>query len=105
VGGEYSKKGNYLNQSYEKYFLQTGFFYNNSYLKIAGEQLQDYGITFGAGTELSRMLLSGLAIQGALEIGQRGTTRNGLIQETYTQFNVTLSYRDFWFSRKMKKYE
>ena len=105
VGGEYSKKASYLNQSYEKYFLQTGIFYNNSYLKIAGEQLQDYGITFGAGTELSRMLLSGLAIQAAVEVGQRGTTNNGLIKESYTQFNVTLSYRDFWFSRKMKRYE
>ena len=104
-GFEYSKKGSYLNQLYEKYFIQTGIFYNNSYLKISGQQLQDYGITFGAGAEFSRTALSGLAIQGALEIGNRGTTVNGLIKESYTQFNVTLSYRDFWFSRKMKRYE
>jgi hypothetical protein len=104
-GFEYSKKGSYLNQTYEKYFLQTGLFYSNSYLRISGQQLKDYGITFGAGAELSRTALSGLALQGALEIGNRGTTTNGLIKEAYTQFNVTISYRDFWFSRKMKKYE
>ena len=106
VGGEYSKKGSYLNNIlYEKYFLQAGFFYSTSYLKMNGEQLQDYGLTLGAGTELSRMVLSGLAIHGALEIGQRGTTNNGLIKEGYSQFNITLSYRDLWISKKMKRYD
>ncbi|MES2004026.1 MAG: hypothetical protein V4450_05855 [Bacteroidota bacterium] len=101
-GVEYAPKLNYMNQSYEKYFFQTGFFYNNSYLRIGGQQLKDYGATFGAGTQLAR---SGLGLQAALEIGKRGTTDNGLIKENYTQFNVTLSYRDFWISRKMKKYD
>jgi hypothetical protein len=72
---------------------------------MSGVQLQDYGLTFGAGTELSRMLLSGLGIHAAVEIGQRGTTNNGLIKEGYTQFNVTLSYRDLWISKKMKRYD
>ncbi len=105
VGSEYSKKGSYLNQSYERYFLQAGLFYDNSYLKISGIQLKDYGLTIGAGAELSRTALSGLGMQAALEIGQRGTTDRGLIRETYTQFNLTVSYRDFWISRKMKKYD
>ncbi len=105
VGSEYSKKGSYLNSSYEKYFLQAGFFYENSYIRMSGVQLQDYGLTFGAGTELSRMILSGLGIHAAIEVGQRGTTNNGLIKEGYTQFNVTLSYRDLWISKKMKRYD
>lgn len=102
IGAEYSKKMAYLDQLYEKYFLQTGFFYNDSYLKINGKQLTDYGATFGAGMLLKR---SGLGLQGAIEIGEMGTTDNGLIKEKYTQFSITLSYRDFWISRKMKKYD
>ncbi len=102
VGAEYSKKQTYLDQQFEKYFLQTGFFYNDSYLKINGKQLTDYGATFGAGMLLRR---SGLGLQGAIEIGKMGTTENGLIKEKYTQFSITLSYRDFWVSRKMKKYD
>ncbi|MDB5211501.1 MAG: outer membrane protein [Sediminibacterium sp.] len=102
AGVEYSKKLSYLNQSFEKYFFQGGFFYNNSYLRIAGQQLTDVGATIGAGVQLAR---SGLGLQGALEIGTRGTTNNGLIKEKYTQFNITISYRDFWLSRKMKKYD
>jgi hypothetical protein len=105
VGGEYSKKFSYLNQLYEKYYLQAGLFYNNSYLRISGQQLQDYGLTLGIGGELSGTQFSGFGMQAALEVGQRGTTANSLIKESYTQFNVTLSYRDFWFSRKLKKYD
>lgn len=94
-----------MNQLYERYFLQTGFSYSNSYLRINGIQLKDYGLTFGAGAELSRTPLSSLAIQGAIELGIRGTTDKGLIRERYTQFTLSLCYRDFWFSRKMKRYE
>jgi hypothetical protein len=105
LGFEYSKKANYMNIAYEKYFLQGGIFYNDSYLRINGTQLKDYGLTIGAGTEISRTQLTGLAVSAALEVGQRGTTDKGLIKENYTQFNLTVSYRDFWFSRKMKKYD
>jgi hypothetical protein len=104
-GFEFSKKGSYMNQSYEKYFLQTGLFYSDSYLRINGIQLKDYGLTFGAGAELSRTALSSLAIQGAIELGVRGTTEKGLIRERYTQFTLSLCYRDFWFSRKLKRYD
>lgn len=102
IGAEYSKKLNYYNQAYEKYFFQTGVYYSDSYLKIAGEQLKDYGITFGAGMQLGR---SDFRLAGAMELGRRGTTDNSLIKENYTQFNLSLSYRDFWISRKMKKYD
>jgi hypothetical protein len=104
-GFEFSKKSSYLDQTFEKYFLQTGVFYTNSYLRINGIQLNDYGLTLGAGAELSRTPLSSLAIQGALELGIRGTTEKGLIRESYTQFTLSLCYRDFWLSRKLKRFD
>lgn len=97
VGFEYSKKLTYLTQQYEKSFFQAGIFYGNSYLKMYGQQLKDYGATIGAGIHSMR---NGLGIQGALELGTRGTTTNGLIKENYTQFTLTLLYRDFWFGKR-----
>lgn len=102
AGAEYTKKLKYLNQSFEQYFFQAGFFYSNSYLRLAGQQLNNYGATFGAGMQLAS---SGLGLQGAMEIGKRGTSDAGLIKEKYTQFTMTISYRDFWPSRKMKRYD
>lgn len=101
AGTEYSKKISYNGVKFEKYFLQGGFFYEDSYLKIYGQQISNYGITLGAGGMLNG---SGLGWHTALEIGARGTTDNGLIKEKYTQISFTLSYRDFWFT-KMKKYD
>lgn len=84
------------NATYEKSFLQAGVFYSNSYLKMYGQQLKDYGFTIGGGFNSMR----GLGVQGALEFGQRGTTANGLIKENYTQFTLTLMYKESWFGKR-----
>lgn len=86
---------------YEKNAFQIGYFYNNSYLHIYGEPIKEWGITLGASTQLNR---SGLGIQGTIELGSRGTTNNGLIKENITQVGITVSYRDFWFTKKVKRY-
>jgi hypothetical protein len=72
-----------------------------SYLNVYGQQIKEWGITMGAGTLLTR---SGLGIQGTIEIGSRGNTSNGLIKENITQIGLTISYRDNWFTKKVKKY-
>jgi len=97
LGAEYSNKVTYFNQTLEKYYLQTGIFYTDSYLKINGIQLKDYGLSFGVGGQLKR---SGLGLQLAIELGLNGTTDNNLIKERYTQFNFTISYRDLWFIKR-----
>ncbi len=86
--------------SYEKNFLQAGFFYSNSYLNIYGQQIKEWGVTLGAGTQLKR---SGLGLHATLEIGSRGTTNNGLIKESITQFGLSISYRDFWSTKKLNR--
>ncbi len=92
-GAELSKKKNFVDQQYERSFFQAGVFYSNSYLKMNGEQLKDYGFTLGAGLHSFK----GLGLQANVEIGTRGTTAKGLIKENYQQFTLTLSYREFWF--------
>lgn len=105
LGFEYSKKisfrdyqGNIL--SAEKYFVQAGVFYTDSYLKIYGKQINEYGITLGGGFNTVK---SNLGLQLGLEIGRRGTTDVGLVKEVYTQFHATFVYRDFW-RVKIKRY-
>lgn len=101
VGFEYSKKQNFRDVSFERHFLQAGFFYNDSYIRISNEQINNYGVTFGGGMNFMR---SSLGVQLNMEIGQRGTTNKNLIKENYTQINLILSYRDFWFV-KVKKFD
>ncbi len=101
VGFEISNKKQYINQAYERSHLQAGLYYGNSYLNVHGQQLKDVGLTVGYGVNSIR---SPLGFNVAMEIGQRGTTKNDLIKETYVNFTFTVSYRDFWLT-KGRKYE
>lgn len=99
TGFEYANRVPYLKGFVEKYYVQAGAYYSNSYLKMYGQQLQDYGMSFGAGINSKK---SPFAYLLNLEIGKRGTTQNNLIKENYVQAGITLTYRDFWFTRIKK---
>ncbi|MGN6435469.1 MAG: hypothetical protein ACTHMM_03010 [Agriterribacter sp.] len=85
----------------EKVFYQAGLFYSNSYLSVYNEQLKDRGITVGIGFNSKRSTLSYLI---GFEYGIRGTTAQNLIQERYGKLTLTLSYKDFWYTKGVKYY-
>jgi hypothetical protein len=80
-------------------FFQFGGFFNNSYLSVRSNPIREFGATFGFASNYRNVLYN-----IGLEIGQRGTTRHGLIKENYFQFTIGLSYRDF-FLTKARKYD
>lgn len=86
---------------FEKYFLQAGLFYGNSYLRMYNQQLKNYGGTLGFGVNSKK---SNLSYQLSVELGSFGTTKNNLIKQNYSTVNFTVMYRDFWFT-KVKKYD
>ncbi|MGN6491030.1 MAG: hypothetical protein ACTHLE_03460 [Agriterribacter sp.] len=85
----------------EKVFYQAGLFYSNSYLSVYNEQLKDRGISVGIGFNSKRSTLSYLV---GFEYGIRGTTAQNLIQERYGKLTLTLSYKDFWYTKGVKYY-
>lgn len=76
---------------------RAGAYYSSSYLMVNGQQLQDYGITFGLGIPV-KTLRSSLNV--AFTLGTRGTTEYNLVKENYgiITFNVTL--HDTWFRKR-----
>ena len=99
VGVEYSKLKEYINIPYETFYLQAGAFYNQSYVQIYNQQLNDRGFTLGAGLNSRR---SSLSYNLAFEYGIRGT-QNSAIKENYASIVFGLSFKDFWYT-KGKKY-
>lgn len=85
----------------EKVFYQAGVFYDNSYLSIRNEQLKDMGASIGVGFHSKRSTLSYLI---NFEYGIRGTKAQNLIQERYGKLTLTLSYKDFWYTKGQKYY-
>lgn len=98
VGVEYSKLKDYMRISYETFNLQAGVYYNQSYLKINNEQINDEGFTIGAGLNSRR---SSMSYNLSFEYGVRGS--QSIIKESYTGFTIGISYKDFW-NTKGKKY-
>jgi len=76
---------------------RAGGYYTKSYLMVNGQQLEDYGITFGVGLPVKTLRSS---INVAFTLGTRGTTEYNLVQENYgiITFNVTL--HDLWFRKR-----
>ena len=88
---------------YNSYFKRVryrfGVSVNNTYLKLNGKQLNEFGLSFGAGFPVrkSQSDMSKAIINFGVEIGQRGTTAMNLIKEDYLRFTVSMSLYDFWF--------
>src|SRR5690606_20680797 len=101
VGFEYSKSQQVWPVTIEKIFYQGGLFYTDSYLQIYGRQLKDMGISAGIGFNSKRSTLSYLV---AVEYGIRGTREKDLIEERYGKITLTLSYKDFWYTKGIKYY-
>jgi hypothetical protein len=99
VGIEWSKKKIYYNTLIESRWFQAGFYYNDSYLKIYGQQLKDIGGTVGMGINSKKVPLS-YAI--ALQYGIKGMETSQLIQTKYVNLTFSISYRDIWSSSKVR---
>jgi hypothetical protein len=99
VGFEISKKKTFYNTRVELSYIQTGLYYQNSYLQINGEQIKDYGITAGFGVN---SLKSPLAYSIVFQYGVKGTTQNDLIRENYADVTFLINFGQIWYTKGKK---
>ncbi|MCF8339273.1 MAG: hypothetical protein K9I74_14985, partial [Bacteroidales bacterium] len=57
----------------------------------------EFGISFGVGLPIKN---SQSSINLGVEIGQRGTTDNNLIEENYVKFTLGLAIFERWFLQR-----
>lgn len=85
---------------WEKSYIQTGAFFNKSYLQVNNTPIDEFGVSIGYGGYLAGKMSYGLA----LEVGKRGTTAKKLVRENYVQLSFRFSFREFMYS-KGRKYD
>jgi hypothetical protein len=61
---------------------------------LRGNQLNDYGITFGVGLPFRNTKTS---FNLGFVLGQRGTLKDDLIKENYFNINLSITFHDLWF--------
>jgi hypothetical protein len=86
-----------LRSYYKRISYRVGFQHTNTHIQLRGNQLRDYGISFGVGLPFRR---TNSSFNLSMELGRKGTLEDKLVQETYGTINVGFTFYDFWFIKR-----
>ncbi|HIZ88172.1 MAG TPA: hypothetical protein IAC03_08480 [Candidatus Coprenecus pullistercoris] len=73
---------------------RAGAYFEQSYVRLNGHQVNAFGITFGASFPIYR---GHNAVSFAIDIGQRGSLRHNMVRERYINFILNINLHDVWF--------
>jgi hypothetical protein len=82
---------------FKRMYYRGGFNLSKNYLVIDKTPLDKKSCSLGLGIPIRQ---GNSMINVALEYGQNGTRRNGLIQENYWMIHLNLSVNDIWFVKR-----
>ena len=91
------------NRNDVRYYLKrcayrVGAYYDQSYYKLDGNNVNSMGITFGMTLPISPSSKhNGITL--GVDLGQRASTKNNMIRERYARFVVSFNIHDIWFQK------
>ncbi len=97
AGAEWIPDNNSIRSYWQRVAYRAGVKYEESYLKLNGRQITDFGVSFGVGLPIYR---SYSTINVAAEVGKRGTKSADLISEKYVKLNFNVNLHDIWFLQR-----
>lgn len=99
-GFEIIPKYDAFNNYFKRIKYKFGARYSTAYLSINNTDINEYGITFGLGLPIKRTDTSMPGLHLGIEYGNRGVESNGLVRETFVNFNIGLTINDRWFIKR-----
>lgn len=97
AGVEYIPEAFSIRSYLSRIKYRAGFHYEKSYLILNNRQINDFGISFGAGFPFPK---SKSTANFALEFGRKGTTKDNLVRDNYTKLSLYLNLYDYWFVKR-----
>ena len=97
LGFEFVPDKKSINRYYKMIRYRLGMYSSKTYLNLKNQQLDEKAITLGFGLPLKR---SGSLVNLSAELGQMGTTDDGLIKESFVRFKIGLIFSDIWFIKR-----
>ncbi len=91
--------------SYKSYFARMvyrfGVYYEKGTVQVDTHDIDQFGITFGFGLPVGKKGRKDPSmINIALDVGNRGTSNDGLIRENFAKIKIGLNFNDVWFQRR-----
>jgi len=103
LGGFYTPKYNSITSYWERVTYRAGVKFEKTGLMVDASgngndftAIDDFGISFGVGLPVGQQLSN---LNLGFEFGKRGKSTNGLVQENYINFRLSLSLNDKWFKK------
>ncbi|MDY0343346.1 MAG: hypothetical protein RBR28_07220 [Lentimicrobium sp.] len=100
VGGEFTPSVSTVSNYFQRITYRAGLSYQNSFLQLRDQRIDEFGISFGLALPLPRTRST---LNLTAELGTRGTTAQNLIKENYIRFTLGLSIFERWFI--IRKYD
>ena len=97
LGGYFIPDYNSYSNYAKRIVYRAGLRYEKTGLIINSKSIDDLGFTIGLGLPITGTFSS---INIGFEMGRRGTTDNGLIQQNYSNISIGLSLNDKWFEKR-----
>jgi hypothetical protein len=94
VGGQYIPNYRSISSYFQRVTYRFGFHYTKTPLYLKEQQISEFGISFGLTLPIRKTRST---INASMEVGRKGTTVNGLIQENYIRFTLGVNIFENWF--------
>jgi hypothetical protein len=104
VGAQFvpnSKSSGGMKTYFNRVHYRIGARYAHSALELKNSQLTEYAVSIGFGLPVANnnLLRTYSMVNIGVEVGQRGTTSNGLIQEQFVKTTLSFTINDRWFQK------
>ena len=97
LGGSFTPDPTSVTQTWKRVTYRAGLYKGQDIFRFNATNLPVQGFTVGLGYPIRRTNFSIGQLNASLDIGQRGTTKSGLLAENYTRFSVGVTFNDKWF--------
>lgn len=102
LGASWTPSGGRAGGFLERSTYRVGFFHQQDYLIVNGEQLKEIGMSFGTSLPVMSSITRSRFNLG-VQLGKRGTQANGAIDERYVALyvgvSITPDLREKWFKK------
>jgi hypothetical protein len=99
AGGQFIPNMSSISGYFNRVEYRMGFNYDKTYIRLNDQDIKQMAVTFGLGLPLASSRYSIYKLNLTTEIGKRGSTTNGLLQENYINLHLGFTLNDTWFKR------
>ena len=97
IGGFFIPRFNSISSYWYRAVYRLGVRYEETGINVRGEDINEYGISFGIGLPIGRLFSN---VNVGFELGSKGTTNKGLVKENFFNTFISLSLNDKWFEKR-----